>query len=322
MMTKLRQLIYILFIIPSVACGQEHFNNPGYQSTMISNPGVTGSEGDGFIRLSYLNHYPGNNFNIHTAFISYDAYFPSLHGGAGFYLSDDYLGGTINDLRAGFSYSYFFQASGNLFFSAGLSAAFCHRGYSFAGSILPDQIDPLMGVAFPSGETLTPAGRTAFDIGTGFMIISGRVFGGIAINHLAEPDIYESEYGDVNLHRSLLIHVAGDVGINREKNVLIRPVGNIEVQKGLVSVGAGAVFETNHLAFNSIFILNNVENIDLQTGFSVYFARIILNYNYHFNILSGQNLLPLSILHEAGIAASLNNVDKRKTVKTINFPKL
>jgi type IX secretion system PorP/SprF family membrane protein len=319
---KLLRLICCLFIISTVVCGQEIFSPPDYQSTMISNPGVTGSEGDGFIRFSYMNYYPGNSFNLHSALISYDAYFPSLHGGAGFYVSDNYLGGIINDLRGGLSYSYFLQAGKNLFFSAGLSASFNHRGYNFTGAILPDQIDPLLGVAFPSGEALSPVGRTVFDIGTGFMVISGRIFGGIAISHLAEPDIYKSEFGNVSLRRSVLLHIAGDVGINREKNLLLRPVGNLEVHKGFLSVGAGVVFEANHLAFNSIFFFNNSQNFDVQTGFSVNFAGLILSYNYHFNIVSANNLLPLSVLHQAGVAVSLNNVDKRKTVKTINFPKL
>ncbi len=315
-------MICVLFIIPSVTSGQDIFSPPGYQSTMINNPGVTGSEGNGYVRLSYLNHYPGNNFNLHTAFISYDAYFPSLHGGAGFYLSDNYLGGIINDLKGGLSYSYFFQAGKNLFFSAGLSASFLHRGYSFADAVLPDQIDPLMGVVSPSQETLSPTGRTVFDIGTGFLVISERVFGGVAVNHLTKPDLYKSEFGDVSLRRCLLIHIAGDIGINRDKNLLLRPVGKLELQKEFLSGGAGAVLEANHLAINSIFFFNNYRSIDLQTGFSVNFAGMIFSYNYYFNITSGINLLPVSVLHQAGIGVSLNNVDKRKTVKTINFPKL
>ena len=53
-------------------------------------------------------------------------------------------------------------------------------------------------VAFlPSGETLVPSGRTVFDIGAGFVIISGNIYGGFSINHLAEPDLS----GDGSIHR-------------------------------------------------------------------------------------------------------------------------
>ena len=51
-------------------------------------------------------------------------------------------------------------------------------------------------------------------------------------------------------------------------------------------------------------------------------ADVSVYYNYRFNIVSGNNLLPLSLLHQTGLAFSLNNVEKRKTIKTINFPKL
>jgi hypothetical protein len=38
--------------------------------------------------------------------------------------------------------------------------------------------------------------------------------------------------------------------------------------------------------------------------------------------MSGNSLLPVSLLHHAGITVSLNDVEKRKVIKTINFPKL
>jgi hypothetical protein len=45
-------------------------------------------------------------------------------------------------------------------------------------------------------------------------------------------------------------------------------------------------------------------------------------YNYQFNLKSGNSLIPLSLLHQVGLAFSLNNVEKRNAIKTINFPKL
>ena len=63
--------------------------------------------------------------------------FPALHGGAGFYLADDYLGGIINDFRGGLSYAYFLQAGKDLFINAGLSASVFHRGFNFEGAVFP-----------------------------------------------------------------------------------------------------------------------------------------------------------------------------------------
>ena len=117
---KGKWLLILLFSLIS-GSGKCQYNDlgPGYQLTLLGNPGLTGSEGEGSLRLSYLNFYPGNRFNIHSVNVSYDGYFPVLHGGAGFYISDDNLNGIINNLRGGFSYAYHFQAGRDLFISAG-----------------------------------------------------------------------------------------------------------------------------------------------------------------------------------------------------------
>ena len=317
-----RGVILLCMIIPLNALGQEAGSGLDYQATMIGNPAVTGSEGNGILRLSYLNFYPGNNYDLHNVRLSYDGYFPALHGGAGFYLSDNYLGGIVNDLKGGFSYSYFLQAGKNLFISAGLSASFYHRGYNTGGAILPDMIDPLGGAFLPSGESIASKGKTVLDLGTGFLFMTGKIYGGFAVTHLAEPDLSETDIASEKLERKLLLHVAADIGLGKEEKLRIFPAGKLEFGNGFLSAGAGASMGSKYLSVNSILLYDNFRNFDLQTGFSVNAGSLLVFYNYRFNIVSGNSMLPFSILHHTGIAFRLNNVDKRKTVKTINFPKL
>ncbi len=151
----LKKPVILLIIIISTAYaagGQGLRSGPAYQMLLMNNPGLSGSEGDGVLRLSYLNYYPGNSYDLNSVYLSYDSYFPGLHGGAAFYMSEDYLGGIINDLRGGFSYAYFLQAGNDLFINAGLTASVFHRGYNFGNAVLPDQIDPVGGVTFPTSE--------------------------------------------------------------------------------------------------------------------------------------------------------------------------
>ena len=320
-----KQIIkYLLpvIIITGHAAGQDGSYGPGYQWIMMNNPAVTGSEGDGILRLSYLNLYPGNSYNLHSAFLSYDGYYPFLHGGAGFYLADDYLGGIVNDIRGGFSYAYFLQAGRNLFINAGLSASIYHRGFNAGNAVLPDQIDPLGGVQFPSGESLAAKGKTIFDIGTGFLFISGRISGGFSVTHLSEPDLSDDYSGSGKLHRKLLLHISGDLDLSKERYLKIRPVGVLELQKGYLYSGAGVALETTYLAMNALLFADNIRNIDIQTGISFSAGRISLFYNYRFNVKSGNRMMPVSLLHHTGVALSLYNVEKSKTVRTINYPKL
>jgi type IX secretion system PorP/SprF family membrane protein len=299
--------------------GQEGLS---YQATMISNPSLAGSQGDGIARLSYVNLYPGNNYNFHSVMLSYDSYFPELHGGAGIHIADEYLGGIVNNLRGGFCYSYYLQAGKDIFIAGGLSASFIHLGYDFTNGVLPDQIDPLRGAVLPPGETLAERGRTVLDLAAGFLFFSGKYFGGFSVNHLAEPDPSGSEYAGGKLKRAILIHGAADFNISSGKGLSLIPMAAVEMASGLLRASAGVSLESKFLSVNAIILSGSEENIDLQAGFSISAGDLMFFYNYRFNMISGENLLPFSLLHHTGIAFSLNTVDKRKAAKTINFPKL
>jgi type IX secretion system PorP/SprF family membrane protein len=320
-----RPLILIvlnIIILPSELICQETDYNTGYQMIIMNNPAFAGGEGSGKLRISYLDFYPGNNYNLHSFYASYDEYFPIMHGGAGFYISDDYRGGIVNDLRGGMSYSYFLQAGTDLFLNAGLTAGFFHRGLSFRDAILPDQIDPLGGITGISGETLTDMGHTVFDIGAGFLFMSGKFTGGLSANHLSQPDLSDSDLRKETLARKLSINLSGDFNLNRNGSLKVRPLTTISLQHKLLYMGTGAVFESKFLSLNLLLFCNNENTADIQTGFSLNRGKIGFFYNYRFNILSDNKMKPFSILHHTGLAFSLNNVDKRKNIKTINFPKL
>jgi type IX secretion system PorP/SprF family membrane protein len=315
-------LSLLVFIIPEICFGQETDIGPGYQMMMINNPALSGSEGDGVLRMSYFNFYPGNSYNLHSVYLSYDSYFPVLHGGAGVYLTDDYLGGIINDFRGGFSYAYFLQAGKNFFINAGLTASLFHRGYNFERAVLPDQIDPLGGVSLVSSETLANKGRSVLDVGAGFLFMYGKYLGGFSIDHLAEPDLSDKGLPGERLKRKLLVHLSGDIDINKSANLKACPILFFTIQGKSASGGAGASLEAKYFTINTILLGNNGNNIDLQAGFSFQAGGVSIYYNYRFNLISGNDLIPLSLMHQTGLAFSLNKVEKRNAIKTINFPKL
>jgi type IX secretion system PorP/SprF family membrane protein len=316
-------LLFTFFVhVVAVSHGQNAYHNPGYQAIMVDNPAYSGSEGDGKIRLSYLNLYPGNSYNFHSVYFSYDSYFSDLHGGAGMYISDDYQGGIVNDLSGGLSYSYFLQAGKDFFINAGLSASFYHRGFNFESAVLPDQIDPLGGISQNTSELLVSTGRTVFDAGAGLVFIAPKFFGGFSVSHLTEPDLSVSGNANESLTRKWLLNITGDFAISKERNIKLRPTGYFMFQGDFISAGTGAILETGTISVNTVLIGENSENLDLQAGFSINAGKIFFYYNYRFNIISANRMMPVSILHQTGIAFSLNNVDKRKTIKTINFPKM
>jgi type IX secretion system PorP/SprF family membrane protein len=309
-------------LVAATLNGQETTSGLNYQVTMINNPSLAGGEGDGVVRLSYTANYPGNGFNLNTIYLSYDGFSPVLHGGAGIYISDNYLGGIINDLRGGITYSYHFRAGENLYIGAGLSGSFYHRGYNFRGASLPDQVDPLGGIIFPSGEHLAREGTTVFDVGAGLLFISGRVTGGLSVSHLTGPDPAPTDFTRPGLTRQLLLHVAGDIDIGKEKKIKMRPLGKIEARKGYFAAAAGMALEINNLSLSSVMLGDAAGNYDAQAGFSFNTGSMEVIYNYRFNLISGNKIHPFTVFHNVAINFIMNNVDKRKVIKTINFPNL
>jgi type IX secretion system PorP/SprF family membrane protein len=322
MAERIYMIVLVIFLATLETEGQETAYGPGYQTALLNNPAFTGSEGDGTLRLSYINFYPGNNFNLNSVFVSYDTYMPAIHGGAGFFLTNDYLGGIINELRGGFSYAYHFQADKDLFINAGLTASCYYRGFNNRNIVLPDQIDPLNGVFFPAGESISERGKAVFDIGTGFMVIKGKYIFALSLNHLATPDLSPSGNQTERVERKLTMNLAGKFDLNNNLQIVTRPIILAEVQGESLSAGAGGSIENNSFSVSSVFLVNNTQAIDIQAGCSFKKGILLIFYNYRFNIASGNGILPQSLMHQAGLALSLHYVDKRKIVKTINFPKL
>jgi type IX secretion system PorP/SprF family membrane protein len=321
---KVASIIFLLSVFLTVHCvnGQDMSYGPGFQTILQNNPAFTGSEGDGILRVSYMNFFPGNNYNLNSMFLSYDSYMPGIHGGAGFYLADDYLGGIINDLKGGFSYAYHFQAGRDIFISAGLTASCYYRGFNTGRIILPDQIDPLNGVSLPSGEIISRRGRAAFDIGAGAMMTTGRIIAALSVIHLATPDLSGAGSQSDRLNRKVTLNIAGKIDLSESHQIAARPVLLAELDSRNVMGGIGSSVENNFFSISAVLLTGNSEDIDLQAGCSVKTGRILLFYNYKFNILSGTSMVPVSLIHQAGMAISLNDVDKRKVIKAINYPKL
>ena len=321
----MNRALYILLLLLAVCIksyGQEADWAPSYQTVLMNNPAMSGGGEAGTVRLSYLNFYPGNGYNLHSLYLSYDSYFNEIHGGAAFYLAKDYLGGQVNNLKGGISYSYFLQAGENLFINAGLTASVFHQGFNFSNAVLPDQIDAIRGVIYPSAEALVSSGRTVFDIGTGFTLKSGKFSGGLAVLHLSEPDLSKGGAQKEIIKRKLYMHLCGDFPVGSNKNFYFRPIAFSGVQNGYFIAGAGTSFENESIAVNAVTMNDNAGNLNLQTGFSFGAGNLRFNYSYRFNIVSDNALLPLSLLHQAGISFIFNNFDKRNRINTIKFPEL
>lgn len=320
-MKRICNIILVNFIIIACCSGQETSYGPGFHTALVNNPGFSGAEGNGNLRISYLNFLPGNGYKLNSFVTSFDSYFNELHGGAALWVADDKIGGIVNDIHGGISYAYFLRAGKDLYIHAGLSASLYHRGFDFSKSVLPDQIDPFGGAVLPSSENLASRGRSAIDIGTGFMFIFHKIYGGISLNHLTHPDISPEGTHAEKLNPEFIMNVTGDLsGLNGKLE--IKPVGYLGVQGSFLEGGAGTTIGNSLISINIMILGNNSENLNFQPGFFLHTGRLGILYNYRFNVYSGNTMMPFSLLHQIGLSLSLYDVDKRNDSGFISFPKM
>jgi len=315
-------IFLLVFAFHSTAECQGWVSNPGFQAVIMVNPASAGAESDGILRMAFQNQYPDHNFGLYTASVSYDVYSPFLHGGLSGYILNEYLGGIINDTRGGFSYSYHLKAGRELYINAGLGAAIQYRAINRQKIILPDQIDPLLGAVLPSSDFTDISGRAFFDIATGFLVSFRNYMVSVSVNHLTRPDVEGSGLPESLLDRRLTMYFCTAFNLDSRKIWQIKPVFCYEYAGKDMLWAGGIVLNAGEFSLNTLIITNNVKDINLQTGFGFRKWRTLFFYNYCFNLASANEMLPFSLYHQAGISLSLNNVDKRKTIKTINIPEL
>lgn len=306
----------------ALVSGQLTNYGPGFQTLMMRNPGAAGSGEEGKLRMSYLSFFPGSGYDFHSAWFSYDSYFEPLHGGAGIYFAGDYSGGIMNDLRGGISYAYFLQAGRDLFINAGLGASFIRRGFSFANAVLPDQINPVTGISGPSYETPGDRAFTALDIAAGLMFSTGIFTGGMSVSHLTAPSLSDSGSEYERIKRELSADLSAAFSFSRNKDMKISPLAVFTYTDDWFTAGTGAVLSGNRFSVNAVFLYCTDDKMDLQAGFSLKSGKLMLWYNYRFNVFSRNAVLPASLLHQTGLSFSLNNVEKRNNIRTIILPEM
>lgn len=317
--------IFMLLTGVSITLGaysQEGGAGTFFSSPLTSNPAYTGSSTGNLITLTYAAYYPGYNTGVATLYGSWDAYFESLHGGAGFFISENKLGNILNDLRAGVTYSYHLQAGRNLWINTGFTASMIHRSLNSSSVILPDQIDPFLGPVLLSGESVSDRSRTLFDASVGFLLTWYDFTGGLSISHIATPDLIGDGKSNARLPRRYSMHGSYKFMFERG-NYLLEPVFAVSYQ------GSGGALLTGIVAGYEGFSINLASHFSLpeglsalQAGLSVTTGVIEVGYNHLFGTGNQGVISPLTLSSVITLRISIPGATKSATARAINCPKL
>jgi len=292
----------------------------GYPYRTGINPAFAGAEGDGKLTLNYNSTYPGSGYKLNSFHLSYDTFLEAAHGGAGLSLLSDHPGGLMNDIRALFSYSYHLRLSRDLFLFGGMNAGLIYRTINRGKLIFPDQIDPLTGVTLPGSEMLNETSNLYFDMGAGFLVVYLNTSVSFSAEHLFQPDLSNGTAPGTELPRYFTLQANSRFGSGNEDLFFI-PYLQVSAGGGQFLFAAGGAMEYGRIGAG-IVLISEQSGVNLQTSLKAGHGKIDYLYSFRFSVSSENVGLPIALVNQVGIRLSLNVVNKRNIIKTINIPDL
>jgi len=181
--------LWIALRISSVTAQDVSFSQ-FYTNPLYLNPAFSGAAEIPRAALQYRNQWHG----FENAFVTYSAALDLpvkfLQGGVGLNVINDAQGNNmINALQANLSYSVCVQLSKTYKLRGGLQAGYYQNSLKTTELVFNDNLDLIYGNHGTTQELqyLTDPNYSFIDFSTGILVYSERLFYGLAIHHLTEP---------------------------------------------------------------------------------------------------------------------------------------
>lgn len=191
-MKKLIVILTLGFSVPGMLAQDAHYSQ-FYATQTYLNPAFAGSSVQHRLAGAYRNQWPSIPGGFQNYSFSYDRYAPNINSGFGFLATRDQAGsGALANTTATIQYAYEARLNRDWFFRPALQFSFNNRGINFGKLVFGDQLmrDDDVTLEEAIGDPVN-----YFDLGSGFVITSKRLWLGAAVHHINQPN--ESLYGDV-----------------------------------------------------------------------------------------------------------------------------
>jgi type IX secretion system PorP/SprF family membrane protein len=183
-------LVLTASFLPEKAQAQDPQFSQFYAAPLYLNPAFAGSARCPRIGINYRNQWPALNKTYITSSVSYDQHVDNLSGGLGLIIMNDKAGdGTINTTSISGMYSYQLNISRDFSIRMGMQATLMQKKLDWDKLYFGDQIDPRYGFVYNTQENRpSDLSKSYPDFSAGILAYSSKVYGGVAVNHLTQPD--------------------------------------------------------------------------------------------------------------------------------------
>lgn len=282
-------LISLAFMIGSLAYGQDAQFSQYYGNPLYLNPALAGIKICPRLTLNYRNQWPSIPASFVSYSVAYDQFVDAVSGGVGIMVMNESQGnGNITSTQASAMYSFRLNLSKLLTMNAGFQATYMQNKIDWNKLTFEDQLLYGQDNNLPPTQETPPdrpnIGLVDFSAGILFGY-NERLYGGIAANHLSQPDNSFFSNGTSKLDMKVTAHAgalidmrdglkAGDVeDLSISPNIMYQQQGkfhqlNVGMYLNVYPFVLGGWFRHNFENPDAVIALIGFQQSKFKVGYS------------------------------------------------------
>jgi len=181
--------VVLFLLITGSALAQDPEFTQFYANQLYLNPAFAGSARCPRLNFNYRNQWPALTGTFVTYSTSYDQHIDALNGGLGLLVLNDKAGeGTLSTTNVSLIYSYQLNVNREFSIRFGLQGTYVQKKVDWDKLTFSDMIDPRYGFIYPTSEVRPETTKNFWDFSSGILAYSANIYGGVAVNHLTQPE--------------------------------------------------------------------------------------------------------------------------------------
>ncbi|MCC7232368.1 MAG: type IX secretion system membrane protein PorP/SprF [Bacteroidia bacterium] len=313
-----RLMLIVLLAASSDAFCQDPEFTQFYANPLYLNPAFAGTARCPRVSINYRDQWPALTGTFVTYSASSDQHVEALGGGLGLLVLNDNAGeGTIKTTNISGMYSYQLNVTREFSVKFGLQGSYFQKSVDWDKLTFGDMIDPRYGYIYETQEVRPNTNKSFWDFSAGILGYSNNIYGGVAVNHLTEPEEYYITAAPgsklpmkITAHIGAVLPIAG----NRDGTTYISPNFLYQKQRdfeqyniGLYVAKAPLVGGLWYRGSDSFIAL-----IGLQQG--------MFKFGYSYDITVSKLAKASAGSHELSVGLQFPCHPKKKRFRTIKCP--
>ena len=317
----MKKILLGIFVCISIDClAQDPEFTQFYANPLYLNPAFAGSARCPRLELNYRNQWPALQGTFVTYSASYDQHVDAVSGGLGVLVMSDKAGeGTITTNNISGIYSYQLTVNREFSIMVGFQGTYVQKNIDWSKLTFGDQIDPRYGFIYNTREIQPNTTKSFVDLSAGILAYSNFVYGGVAVNHLTQPD--EAFFTNVSspLPMKITAHVGAMIPLEDNKDgSYLSPNLLYQQQQDFRQINIGMYMAKSPLVGGLWFRTgdHNADAIIVMVGLQ----QGVFKFGYSYDVTISQLSNVSGGSHELSMGLQFTCHPKRKKFRPVKCP--